>query len=35
MANSGLSYPQLDRNLGVSKNTVMGIIKRGSIAAAA
>jgi hypothetical protein len=30
-----LSYAQIDRNLGVSKNTVMGINKRGSLAAVA
>jgi DNA-directed RNA polymerase specialized sigma24 family protein len=35
MHRDGLPYRLIGRNLGLSKNTVMQIIKRGSIAAAA
>jgi putative DNA-invertase from lambdoid prophage Rac len=35
LAKEGLSYRLIGRNLGLSKNTVMGIIKRRSIEAAA
>jgi putative DNA-invertase from lambdoid prophage Rac len=35
LAEDGLSYRPIGRNLGLSKNTVMGIIKRGSAEAAA
>jgi putative DNA-invertase from lambdoid prophage Rac len=28
----GLSYPLIDRNVGLSKNTVMDIIRRGALA---
>jgi hypothetical protein len=35
LAEEGLSYQLIGRNFGLSKNTVMKIIKRGSIAAAA
>jgi DNA-directed RNA polymerase specialized sigma24 family protein len=35
MHRDGLPYRLIGRNLGLSKNTVMKIIKRGSIVAAA
>jgi len=35
MHRDGLPYRLIGRNLGLSNNTVMKIIKRGSIAAAA
>jgi hypothetical protein len=35
MAGEGLIYPLIGRNLGMSKNTVMEIIRRGSLSAAA
>ena len=35
MAGEGLSYRLIGRNLGMSKNTVMEIIKRGPLTAAA